>query len=208
MPFDSQDRLIALAAVYQAVHCVLRIASQGSAEPAAMEPCLFSLLQVDAESVSDVYGPPGAVLDGARRLVAQLRGEPERNLELTRHVIQVIRLERSLSRRPEMLARIGQGIEQAKAKREHFDLLHPNLFAHFAELYSSTLSHLTPRIVIRGDPQHLRDTASQNRVRALLLAAVRAAMLWRQVGGSRLQILFGSKTLLTQAHRYINAHAQ
>lgn len=207
MGHDNQDRLIALAGIYQAVSCVVRIAHHGAADTQVMEPCLFSLFQVDADTVSEVFGEPGAVVSGARQIVSQLIGQPERSLELTRYVVQVIRLERSLSRRPEMLDQIGQGIEQAAAKREHFPLLHPNLIAHFAELYSDTLSHLSPRIVIRGEPLHLRNPDNQNRVRALLLAAVRAARLWRQVGGSRLQILFKSRKILEDARHYIDHYA-
>lgn len=204
MAHTSQDRVIALAGIYQAVGCVVRIAHSGSADAEAMEPCIYSLFQIDADSTEAVFGEPGAVVSGARQIVAQLIGQPERNLELTRYVVQAIKLERSLSRRPDMLSAISQGIAQAGVKREHFGLLHPNVIAHFAELYSGTLSHLSPRIIIRGEPIHLRNPDNQSRVRTLLLAAVRAAMLWRQVGGSRLQILLKNRQILEDARRYID----
>lgn len=207
MAHDNQDRLTALAGIYQAVACVMRIARTGSADSAAMEPCIHSLFQVDAPTVAAVYGAPGAVANGARQIIAQLTGKPERNLELTRYVVNLLKLERSLSRRAELLARIGQGIEAAGQKREHFALLHPNLLAHFADLYSETLSHLQPRILVRGEPLHLQNPDNQNRIRALLLAAVRSAMLWRQVGGSRLQLLLGHKRLLQDARRYLEQAA-
>ncbi|MBK1723752.1 lysogenization regulator HflD [Thiocystis violacea] len=207
MAHDNRDRLIALAGLYQAVNSVTRIAHHGSADAEVMEPCMYSLFQVDSDTVEAVFGEPGAVMNGARQIVAQMMGQPERNLELTRYVVQVIRLERSLAKRPDMLGQIGRGIEQAADKREHFALLHPNLIAHFAELYSSTLSHLSPRIIIQGDPLHLRNPDNQSRVRALLLAAVRAAMLWRQVGGSRFQLLFRNRQMLEDARHYIDAHA-
>ncbi|NEX18985.1 high frequency lysogenization protein HflD [Thiorhodococcus mannitoliphagus] len=207
MAHDNQDRIMALAGIYQAINCVVRIAHQGTADTEAMEPCIYSLFQVDATSVEAVYGEPGAVVNGARQIVAQLLGQPERNLELTRYVIQVIRLERHLSRRPDMLARIGQGIDEAGTKREHFALLHPSLIAHFADLYSNTLSQLSPRIIIRGDQLHLRNPDNQSRLRALLLAAVRSAMLWRQVGGRRLQLLFKNRQMLEDARHYIDATA-
>jgi high frequency lysogenization protein len=207
MAHDNQDRVTALAGIYQAVACVMRIARTGSADAAAMEPCIHSLFQVDAPTVSAVYGPPGAVANGARQIIAQLTGKPERNLELTRYVVNLLKLERSLSRRPDLLDRIGQGIEAAAQKREHFALLHPNLLAHFAELYSDTLSQLQPRILVRGEPLHLQNPDNQNRIRALLLAAVRSAMLWRQVGGTRLQLLLGHKRLLQDARQYLEQAA-
>ncbi|NEV62667.1 high frequency lysogenization protein HflD [Thiorhodococcus minor] len=207
MAHDNQDRIIALAGIYQAINCVVRIAHRGTADTEAMEPCIYSLFQVDAESVGAVYGEPGAVVNGARQIVAQLLGQPERNLELTRYVVQVMKLERSLARRPDVLARIAQGIEEAGTKQEHFALLHPSLIAHFADLYSNTLSQLSPRIIVRGDQLHLRNPDNQSRLRAMLLAAVRSAMLWRQVGGTRLQLLFKNRQILEDARHYIDANA-
>ncbi|HSX19775.1 MAG TPA: DUF489 family protein, partial [Gammaproteobacteria bacterium] len=38
-----------------------------------------------------------------------------------------------------------------------------------------------------------------NKIRTILLAGVRSAVLWRQLGGSRWQLTFGKKTLLQDA---------
>ena len=206
MPRDSLDRLIALAGIYQAVSCVIQIAKHGTASSDAMEPCLHSLLQIDADNVDQVFGKPGAVASGARQIIASLTGIPERHLDITRYVVLLMRLERTLSRRPDLLSRIRSGIEAASVKHEHFALLHPNLLAHFADLYSETLSQLEPRIIIRGESLHLLNPDNQHRIRALLLAGVRAAMLWRQVGGSRWQILFRNKQILIDAQRYLSAN--
>jgi high frequency lysogenization protein len=206
MPHTNLERTIALAGLYQAVNAVIRIARQGSVDTEIMQPCIHSLFQVDAENVESVFGEPGALANGARQLVAQLTGQPERDLQMTRYAIQVIKLERELAKRPDLLAILGDGIREAESKRVHFDQLHPNLLAHFADLYSQTLSHLQPRILIHGDPLHLRNPENQNRIRSLLLAAVRAARLWRQVGGSRWQLLFRNRPILDEARRYLDRH--
>ena len=185
----------------------MRIARTGSADASAIEPCVYSLFQVDAADVAAVYGPPGAVANGARQIVAQLTGQPERDLDLTRYVVSILKLERSLSARPDLLARIGQGIDAAKTKHEHLPLLHPSLLAHFADLYGECISGLSPRVIVRGVAMHLQDPNNQHRIRALLLAAVRSAMLWRQVGGTRWQVLFGRQRLLQAARRYLDQTA-
>jgi high frequency lysogenization protein len=204
MPHTRLDRLTALAGIYQAVNCVMRIARSGTVDAEVMEPCIFSLLQVDADDVSAVYGAPGAVANGARQIIAQLTGKPDRNLELTRYVILLMKLERALSARPQQLARVGQGIAAANAKLDHFALLHPNMLAHLAGIYSEIISPLEPRIIVRGDPVHLQNPDNQNRVRALLLAGIRSALLWRQVGGTRWQILFKGREILADARRYLD----
>ena len=207
MPHDNLDRLIALAGIYQAVNCVMRVARSGSADTDTMEPCIYSLLQVNADDVGAVFGEPGRVANGARQIIAQLTGKPERNLELTRYVVLLMKLERALAARPDLIARIGEGIEAAQAKQEHFALLHPNMLAHLAAIYTDTLSTLEPRIIVRGDPLHLQNPDNQNRVRALLLAGIRSAMLWRQVGGTRWQLLLKNKQILADARRYLNSLA-
>ncbi|KXX65309.1 high frequency lysogenization protein HflD [Marichromatium gracile] len=206
MPYDNLDRLIAFAGLHQAAACVTRIAHRGSAEAEMMEPCIYSLLQVDAESTAAVFGAPGALAPGARQVIAQLTGQPERNLELTRYVVTLIRLERALAREPGRLARLGEGIEAARAKLEHFPLLHPAILGHFADLYSETISTLTPRVMVQGSELHLGNPDNQSRVRALLLAGIRAAMLWRQVGGSRWHLLLRNRQILDDARAYLERH--
>jgi high frequency lysogenization protein len=49
--------------------------------------------------------------------------------------------------------------------------------ACLAETYSETVSTLSPRIMVTGEPNLLNRPEIANRIRALLLAGVRAAVL-------------------------------
>lgn len=203
MAYSDRDRLIALAGLYQATHCVMRVARYGSVDTAAAEPCIFSLFQVDADTVASVFGPPGAVVPGARQIIQQMASKTERELELTRYVIALMKLEQGLAKRPDVLARIRAGIDEATIELERHALLDPAILAHMAEIYSQTISRLSPRIMVRGEPLHLNNADNQNRIRALLLAGIRSAMLWRQTGGSRWQILFAQRRLFDEAQGYL-----
>jgi high frequency lysogenization protein len=203
MAYSDRDRLIALAGIYQAVHCVMRIARHGSIDTATVEPCLFSLFQVDADTVASVFGPPGAVSVGARQIAEQMTSNSERDLELTRYVITLIKLEQRLAARTDLLTAIRSGIDEATVMLDNRALLDPAIFAHLADIYSKTISALPPRIMVRGEPLHLNHPDNQNRIRALLLAGIRSAMLWRQTGGSRWQILFGRRRLYDEARGYL-----
>ena len=44
-------------------------------------------------------------------------------------------------------------------------------------------------MMVSGNPSHLKRHAVAARIRALLLAGIRAAVLWRQSGGGRLHML-------------------
>ncbi|WP_089726126.1 high frequency lysogenization protein HflD [Candidatus Thiosymbion oneisti] len=208
MAYTGKDRSIALAGVYQSVLCVRQIARQGSVDTDAMTPCIYSLFQTDADSVPEIFGAPGSVYAGAKELVGQLTGKQPREIEPTRYVITLLKLERVLAGRSQLIRDIGVGIDDARAKLDHFPMLHPNLLAHLADIYSRTISQLQPRVMVQGDPRFLQPPDNQNRIRALLLAGVRSAWLWRQIGGSRWQFLFGRKALLMAARDYLRLARQ
>jgi high frequency lysogenization protein len=54
-----------------------------------------------------------------------------------------------------------------------------------AAIYQDTLSTLSFRIKINGSAQHLQNSKNADVIRALVLAGVRSAHLWRQLGGRR-----------------------
>lgn len=203
MAYSDRDRLIALAGIYQSAWCVSRIASTGTVDTETMEPCIHAIFQVDADSVTAVFGPPAATASGARQIAGHLTGQTKRDMEMTRYVVSLIKLEGTLSGRKDVLKAVGDGIEAGRAKLAHFALMHPNILAHLGDLYSNTLSRLQPRIMVRGAELYLQNPDNQNRIRALLLGGVRAAMLWRQVGGKRRHILFNQRQIAAEARAYL-----
>jgi high frequency lysogenization protein len=203
MNYTDSDRLIALAGIYQAARCVRQAARHGSVDTDEMEPCIHSLFQTDAASVPDVFGAPGAVAAGVRELAGQLSGRSGRELELTRYAISLLKLERVLAGRRVMVDIIAEGIDKIRPMLADAPLSDPSLLERLAELYTQTLSHLQPRIMVTGEPIHLKDPANQYRIRALLLAGIRSAWLWRQVGGGRWRILLYRSRLLQAAKEYL-----
>lgn len=203
MAYTEQDKVIALAGIYQATLCVQQIARQGRVDTDLMEPCVYSLFQTNADCVYEIFGAPGSVGPGMKELLGQLTSKQPRQMELTRYAIGLLKLEQVLSGRSKMVETIARGIEDARAKLDYFPMLHPNLLAHLADIYSRTASQLQPRIMVQGDPRFLQIPDNQNRIRALLLAGVRSAWLWRQIGGSRWKILFGRGQLLAAARDYL-----
>ncbi len=193
-----RDRCIALAGVFQAAELARQVATKGMGDTAAMEASLGSLLKIDADSVSDVYGGVDKVLPGLRTVQRLLTSRQQADGEVTRYVIALLHLERKLSRSQKMLQIIQDGICLAQERVEHFHLMHPNIVSQLADIYSNTISTLKPRIMVHGEPLHLQNPDNVNRIRALLLAGIRSAMLWRQCGGRRLQVLFGRKRLLSE----------
>lgn len=201
---SERDRCIALAGIYQAAELAALIARTGELLEQPMQASIGSLLKVDADSVSDVYGGLSGIRLGLQALSEQLAGGAPQNPEPSRYVITLIHLERQLAKQEEMLQALRRGIESAEQRLQHYPLLHSNLLAQFADLYSSTISHLKPRIMVSGEPLHLQNPEQVNRIRSLLLAGIRSAMLWRQCGGGRFQLLLKRKSFLLQSQHLLN----
>lgn len=196
-----RDRTIALAAVVQAATLVQHIAESGQASPTDIETLLQSLLVENADTTADVYGGLGSLRPGLRELNQQLSKKKEqKDVVLLRYVISLLHLERQLAKRPQMMEQIGREIDQVPQQVEYFgDIMSPQVIARFADIYHRTLSELKPQIQVFGDPNYLQQPDNVNKVRALLLAGVRAAVLWRQKGGRRWQFLFQSAKILATA---------
>lgn len=201
MPQTDHDRAIALAGMMQAIDLVRTIAQHGQTNADDTETCLNSLIQIDAASSAAIYGGVARLRTGLRLLEQQL--EQPRDMELTRYAIALLGLERKLARRTDLLAALRAGLEEAIRNLSHFPVAHSNTIARFADLYLNSLSTLTPRIMVNGDPIHLNNPDNANRIRALLLAGIRAAILWRQSGGGRLTLLLRRNPLLRETRRLL-----
>jgi high frequency lysogenization protein len=196
MPKTDRDRVIALAGVMQATDLVRSIARRGQTQADDFATCMASLIQIDAPSSADIYSGIDRLLTGLRLLEQQLHNPSD--MELTRYVVTLLRLERQLIRRKDLLGVLSAGIQDIIQNLAHFPLTHSNTIARFADLYLQTVSTLSPRIMVSGVQAHLNNPENANRIRALLLAGVRAAMLWRQCGGRRWSLLLRRNVLLRE----------
>jgi len=184
----NEERVLALAGLFQACTLAQQLANDGRCDDGAMEASVASVFRIDAPSVVGVYGNVSGLRTGLRSLIAQL-DESDRDMAVTRMVVTVMRLERSLAARPDLLEKLQQGILAAQRQVEHFGQGSSQVNGRLAELYASTLSILKPRVMVSGNPQQLQLPAVVEKVRTNLLAAIRSAVLWRQVGGRQWQLL-------------------
>jgi high frequency lysogenization protein len=111
-----------------------------------------------------------------------------RDPELTRYAAGVLHLERRLARRDDLLATLRTGIEHAGGLAEAHGPASSGVIEALAAVYVDTIARLGPRIMVGGEPHILRDPRNAGRIRALLLTGIRSAVLWRQLGGSRLRL--------------------
>ncbi|MDH5485376.1 MAG: high frequency lysogenization protein HflD [Gammaproteobacteria bacterium] len=200
MKYTEEDRTLALAGIFQAAQLVKKIAREGSCSNAALESCLETLFKFDANNVKDIYGGIAELSIGLNTLCQQLTGGIDKqDMEITRYVISLFHLEKKLSKNRAMLTQLQQGLEKTHQQMNYFDLGHENIIASLADIYQQTLSTISPKIIIQGEQVYLSQQGNANKIRALLLAAIRSTVLWRQCGGNRLQFIFSRNRYLKTA---------
>ena len=89
-----------------------------------------------------------------------------------------------------MLGDLRSAIETLAGQTTGLGVTEALVVARLAKIYADTISTLQPRILVEGNPQFLRQETQAAQIRALLLAAIRAAVLWQQLGGSQWRLLF------------------
>ncbi|ACQ93923.1 protein of unknown function DUF489 [Tolumonas auensis DSM 9187] len=191
---------MALAAVCQAAWLVQQVARNGSCDEESMRCLLQGVLITDPNNAESVYPDRTLLREGYKTLVEQLgNNRNPKNVELTRYVIGMVALERKLSGKRRVLSALAERVSQVKRQAFHFDLLTDTVLSNLAGIYSDQISNLGPRIQVSGAPLYLQQPQVQHKIRALLLAGIRACVLWRQLGGRRRQILFFRKKVIAAA---------
>jgi len=183
----SQDKIIAFAGITQAVALVHQLATTGKCDQSAFDASIHSLFVFDAETTYDVYGGREGVALGIREasdMLAQASASA-----LTQYCLGVIQLQKLLQGDKQKMARIASQMSRISEQSLHFSETHENIIAALNELYTTEVSSAKFRIQVRGEPAFLQQQATAEKIRALLLAGIRSAHLWRQKGGSRLDLL-------------------
>ena len=194
------NRTLALAGVLQAAFLVKQLAWKGSINPDEFNTSIYSIFQTDPENVVDVYGNTANVHTGLQTLINLVSDiKSTKDPEIARYAISLLHLERFLVKNPDMIKLIQRGVERAKIQSLHFSPTHENVVANLAGIYTDTLSTFKFRIHVSGESIHLSQLHVINKVRAILLAGIRSAVLWRQLGGTRWQLVFGKKALIQEA---------
>lgn len=219
MASDSYSETIALAALFQTAAQIQRIARFGSIDERSIAPLMRALVITSPNVIEDIYAPK-RLTSGLNQLMTSLypkEAVQPQTAELIKVAFSILNLESSIERQSRVMALLDQEVDQL---RINVLTVHPNyedaadnvlidydIIKMYSKLYSTLISKNFPKLVIYGEEVHLRRSEFQEMIRALLLAGVRASMLWHQVGGKRYSLMFRYKDI-TECARQILADAQ
>lgn len=201
-----QSRCIAFAGMCQAAYLVDKLSTTGSCpDKAAFEASLHSIMRTESDSPLAVFGGHHALHTGYKSMLGQLENTNNaRNMQITKYIIGMIALEKKLRRNAATLNLLSERINQVQRQLAHFEIDEHSVLSNLDSIYKELISPLGPKIQVNGNPSTLQQTQTQHKIRALLLAGVRAAFLWRQIGGKRRQLMFSRRAMIHQTKQHLH----
>lgn len=187
MANDLRGQTIGLAGVMQSAVLVDRFAKVHEYSQTGAKGLVHGIFETDPQNAAEVYGGLSNLTIGLQALAS--------NKKLSREIItyfnSMLVLQSRLRHSTSHLNIMSSGIENIKGRLVHFPMMHENIQLALADLYTQTISKLTPRIYVKGtDPSFLANERHASQIRTLLLAGVRSAILWHQCGGTTFKRIF------------------
>jgi high frequency lysogenization protein len=200
------DQCIALAAIAQAAMLVDVAAYGRPFDAARVGPLIDGIFATDPKDAASVFGDLTRLDLGFESAAAMIGRSEAALFSPTRYVFAVLDVERRLRRRPDVVAALGDGIRALAAERS--GMPDDELLRRLSALYQSTISTLDRRIQVTGLPDVLTRDHVAAQIRSLLLGAIRAAWLWRQLGGRRWQLLLRRTTIRDELRAHVKGNAR
>jgi high frequency lysogenization protein len=195
---------LGLAGMLQAVALIREFTQTGKVDDDAFAASMHSIFQLNAKDIPTIYGSVAGLKLGLNKLVHTFDLTRSMDKSQHRYLLSLIHLQKKLSRSPKALGLLTERLRQTQKQVNYFSATHPVVIANLADVYMHTISSFRFRIIIMGNQRVLHSRENMEKIRALLLAGLRAAVLWRQMGGSRLQILFSRVKIKAAARRLLH----
>jgi len=177
-------------------------AKTGTWPSAFVEASVHSLFSFEPDAVDAVFGTRQGIQLGLEQLAACLRvSQDPAAADTLRYMLAILQLEKRFNKRDDLQAIVHSRLKHAAYKAENFTQNINSLSANISAIYQDTLSTLPFRIKVTGSAQHLNNPQVADVVRTLLLCGVRAAFLWRQLGGTRLKLMLSRGAVRDTAAR-------
>ncbi len=221
MSRSQDEQAIAVAAMFQAAALVDQIANKGMTSQSSFETSINSLFSMKPANTEEIFGGSqflpqnlGLGLNTVKDVILK-RSKPN-TANITNYVLAMVMLQQKLAKNEKMLSAMAERLDKLSsnaamyysldnAKDEPVNFTHTNIIAGLDGLYQDTISTFSFRIKVQGDPRHLQNKDNAAKVRALLLAGIRSAILWNQVGGKRWHLLFFKSRLMHSVEKILNA---
>lgn len=201
-----ENQTMALAGMFQAAVLIDELALSGSSDSAAFSGSFNSLFTFDAPTTREVYGEVSSLNRGFTALDEYLGGQARAaSGNIAYYVLSMMKIAAVLMADQRLSDSLSNGLLDIERRSVEFDLPRAGIISKIDGLYQETVSHLNPRILVRGEQNHLLNDDTAARIRTLLLAGIRSAVLWRQLGGNKWKLFLARKKYVVTARQLLGA---
>ena len=195
-----EERTIALAGVLQACAQVQSLARRGAADDDVYESSVQSILILDAVNTAAIYGGLEGVRSGLSLISKGIMSSPQaEKVELLRYAMSLLHLQTQLYDDQAAFNKFGAAIDHLSSVPGE------EITDNCSGIYQDFISGLRPQIIVQGEQDFLQKDSIPPKIRTMLLAGIRSAVLWKQKGGGRFKLLWertrmqnAAKQLLSQ----------
>ncbi len=199
-----ENQTLALAGIFQSASLIEQLAYKGELNQAAYDCSFDSLFTFNAPTAIDVFGNLAGLSRGLKALTRYLGGEnQDSGNNMAYYVLSMLKIASLLKRDQKMATVIQTGLQTIETQAAKFELSRVSDASKIDELYQDTISTINPRIMVKGEQTYLTNSANAGRIRVLLLAGVRAAVLWHQLGGGKWKLMISRKKYMHRANQIL-----
>ena len=199
-----ENQTLALAGIFQAAALIEQLATRGELNQAAFDCSFDSIFAFEAPTAMDVFGNLSGLTRGLKVLTLYLSNEnqdPGKNIAY--YVLSMLKLASRLKSDQQLATVVQSKLQKVESQSRDFELSRHSIVNQIDGVYQSTISTIKPRVMVQGEQVYLRNPDTAGKIRTLLLAGIRAAVLWQQLGGSKWKLVFSRKKYAITANQLL-----
>jgi high frequency lysogenization protein len=200
-----ENQAIALAGVFQAASLVDQLSITGKINQSAFDCSFDSLFTFEAPTTLEVYGDLANIQSGLKALEMYLSGEGGKPTKaMTYYILTLLKIAKQLKKNDTMSSKIFEKLQEIDTQSSAFEFGRSNVTSKIGALYQETISTVSPRVIVKGEQSYLSNADTLAKIRTLLLAGIRSAILWNQIGGTQWRLLFTRASYVRSAEKLLD----
>ena len=200
-----ENQTLALAGMFQSAVLIEQLAYKGEVNQAAFDCSVDSLFAFNAENTLEIFGDVFGLNRGMQALTNHLGGRGQASgKNLAYYIMSMMKVSTNLLKDEAMANRLQNELQTIQQQSIDFEMSRNNTINKIDGLYQNTISKAQSKVIIRGEQIYLSNNDTAAKVRTLLLAGIRAAVLWHQLGGSKWKLIISRKKYVENAKRFMS----
>tara|TARA_B100001250_G_C19794008_1_gene787921 strand:- start:1543 stop:2160 length:618 start_codon:yes stop_codon:yes gene_type:complete len=192
--------IMSLCALLQCAHLIDKISISNIENNNEIEVLIKSIYIKDTNDSIKIYKDKKNLFLGFTTLKKILAGNNDISLiNIQKYILSILLIQKNLNKINSLKDLIRKKIDNYQENSMMATNL-DDLILYSEAIYTDHISIIKPRVIISGKKEYLEVNSSL--IRALLLSGIRAAILWSNHGGSKWQLMFRRKEILSKCDKF------